>query len=169
MKPSLSLLIPVHNAQTHLQASVQHLLEVLPELTGRFEVLVVDDGSTDATAELAHELARDYPQIKVARQTTNLGWAATVASHANRAIGDFLMIHCGGAIVADEVVSLWRLRHNIKGVTLREENSILANKSLRIDSQSTAGRSSATKIQLTTLFDGSCIHAQARKSSVLLA
>jgi hypothetical protein len=147
---------------------MQHLLEVLPELTGHFEVLVVDDGSTDATAELAQELARDYPQIKVARQTTNQGWAATVAKHANQATGDFLMIHCGGPIAADEIVSLWRLRHNIKGANSRDVPPNLANKSLRIDGQSTAGQTSAAKIHLTKLFDGSCIHAQARKSSVLL-
>src|SRR4029077_19023828 len=109
LKPLLSILLPVRNAQAILQTNVQRLLDVLPELSGRFEVLIVDDGSTDATCEIAYELARAFPQIQGARQTTAIGWGATVAKHAGQAAGEFLMIHGGGEVAADEIVSLWRL------------------------------------------------------------
>jgi hypothetical protein len=168
LKPSLSVLLPVQNAQANLQSNVQRLLDVLPELSGRFELLIVDDGSTDATWEVAYELARDYPQIKVARQATSLGWAATVAKQASKATGEFLMIHCGGAVEADEIVSLWRLRPNI----MAPANKLKAapgNKSWRVDTESTkAERQTSGKVQVTTLLNGLCIHARARKSSVLM-
>jgi glycosyltransferase involved in cell wall biosynthesis len=168
LKPSLSILAPVHNAQSKLHSSVQRLLEVLAELSGRFEVLIVDDGSTDATSEIAYELARDYPQVKIARQTPSLGWAATVAKHASNATGEFLMIHCGGAIEAAEVISLWRLRHRITA-SATKPSTPQNGKSWRLDSESKAAEhEAADKVQLTTLLDGCCIHAQATKSNFLL-
>ena len=47
---------PVENAQATLAKNVRRLLEVLPELTGQFEILIVDDGSSDATFEVAERV-----------------------------------------------------------------------------------------------------------------
>ncbi|HEV3342466.1 MAG TPA: glycosyltransferase [Pirellulales bacterium] len=63
MKISLSALMPVCNAQSTLAPLVSQLLDVLSELTHRFEVLVIDNGSTDATAEVMADLAVLYPQV----------------------------------------------------------------------------------------------------------
>ena len=52
MSESLSVIVPVHNAQNDLAGQVADLLEVLPELTCDFEVLIVDDHSTDSTEEV---------------------------------------------------------------------------------------------------------------------
>jgi cellulose synthase/poly-beta-1,6-N-acetylglucosamine synthase-like glycosyltransferase len=161
------VLVPVRNAQAILQTSVQRLLDVLPELSNRFEVLIVDDGSTDATSEVAYELAHDYPQVKVTRQANPLGWAATVAKQAKNTSGEFLMINCGGTVEADDIVSLWRLRHNISPAGNRV-NAAQLGKSWRVDSESNAKRPPAGALRVTTLLDGSCIHAQARNSNFLM-
>ncbi|HZZ28693.1 MAG TPA: glycosyltransferase family 2 protein [Pirellulales bacterium] len=173
MKPSLSVLLSVHNAQDMLQASMQKLLDTLPELTSRFEVLIIDDGSTDATCEVAYELARDYPQVNVTSHATPLGWAAAVAKQARQASGEYLMIHCGGAVDADEMVSLWRMRppgsatesaSTSAGFTLTPQG-----KAWRMDSKAAnATPPSAGKFQFTNLLDGKCIHARAPKSNFLL-
>jgi glycosyltransferase involved in cell wall biosynthesis len=105
--------VPVHNGQATLGDNVQRLLETLPELAVSFEIVIVDDGSTDATCELAYEFARDYPQVSVVRGASTLGWAAVVAQHAPRAKGEFVMIHCGGTIAPADIVGLWRLRSGI--------------------------------------------------------
>jgi glycosyltransferase involved in cell wall biosynthesis len=60
---TLSVLVPVSNAQATLGRLVGQLLEILPELTSKFEVAVVDQGSTDDTTEVARELSLAYPQI----------------------------------------------------------------------------------------------------------
>ncbi len=159
--------MPVHNVQAKLHAGVQRLLEVLAELGGRFEVLLVDDGSTDATCEIADELARDFPQVKFLRQSTALGWAATISKHATEAVGEFLLIHCGGALAADDVISLWRLRHVIS-TSANRPSTPNNGKSWRLDGESKGVEPDADKIHLTTLLDGCCIHAQATKSSFLL-
>src|SRR5262245_23665637 len=119
-----------------LQASVHRLLEILPDLTSRFELLVVDDGSTDATCEVAYELARGYPQVSVTRNAVSLGWAAAVAKQARQASGEFLLIHCGGAVDADEMISLWRMRHSITPGGTAKAKSDQGGKSWRVDAQS---------------------------------
>ena len=67
MNPSLSIILPVYNAQATLARQIGQLLDVLPDLASRFEILVVDDGSTDHTGDIAHQFRQQYPQLKIAR------------------------------------------------------------------------------------------------------
>ena len=48
MPNSLSVLLPVKNAQATLAATVQEILDVAADLSERFELLILDDGSSDA-------------------------------------------------------------------------------------------------------------------------
>jgi glycosyltransferase involved in cell wall biosynthesis len=63
---SLSFVLPVRNAEKTVAKQVQHLLDVLSELTERFEILLMDEGSTDHTPEVARDLQRQFPQVRVA-------------------------------------------------------------------------------------------------------
>ncbi len=65
MNQSLSVLLPVHNAQATLESDVATILDVLPELSRDFDVVIIDDASTDATWEIAEDLACRYPQITI--------------------------------------------------------------------------------------------------------
>ena len=66
LNASLSLILSVHNAQKTIVQRVEWLLDMLPDLAVPFEVLIVDDGSTDHTDDILHELAREFPQIRLA-------------------------------------------------------------------------------------------------------
>lgn len=68
MNDSLSVVVPVRNAERSLVAQVGALLDVLPDLTSRFELILVDDGSTDQTIDLACTLVRQYPQLRLVRR-----------------------------------------------------------------------------------------------------
>lgn len=92
MEQSISVVLPVHNAEGTLARSVADVLEVLPDLTNRFEVLIVDDGSTDLTAESADELARRFPQLKVVRHATQQGIPAVVKTGLKQAHGDLVVV-----------------------------------------------------------------------------
>lgn len=63
----LSIVLPVWNAERELSRLVTQSIATAAELTSRFEVLVLDEGSSDDTFELAGELARHYPQVKALR------------------------------------------------------------------------------------------------------
>ena len=65
LNDSLSIVVPVRNVEATLAGHVGRLLELLPDLTPRFEIVVVDDASADHTVELARDLAREYPQVRL--------------------------------------------------------------------------------------------------------
>ena len=73
MTDSLSIIVPVRNAEATLTGQVERLLEVLPDLTQRFDIVIVDDGSSDHTVELARELASEYPQVRLIRHDAPCG------------------------------------------------------------------------------------------------
>jgi hypothetical protein len=82
---------------------------VLPELTEQFEVLIVDDGATEAASETAHELAKDFPQVRVVRQGSNSGREAAVQLGLQRSQGDVVVLgepDCAERV--QEIVRLWR-------------------------------------------------------------
>jgi glycosyltransferase involved in cell wall biosynthesis len=89
---SLSVLLPVKNAQATLNRSVHEILEVMTDSSERFELLIIDDGSTDATGEVAQELTRHYPQIKVIHQGQSRGREAAIRTGLERSKGDLVML-----------------------------------------------------------------------------
>jgi len=109
LERSLSVLLPVHNAQSTLAATVHKFLDVLPELTGPFELVVADDGSTDATIEVADELAVRYPQVVAVRRAIRRGRAATLRTALDRSTGDVLLLEDEDSRVPlSELRRLWR-------------------------------------------------------------
>ena len=109
MERSLTVLLPVQNAQASLATTVHHLLDVLPELTHRFEVLIVDDGATEASSETAYDLAKDFPQVRVVRQAGATSREAAVRVGLERSQGDVVVLgepDCESRI--HDIVRLWR-------------------------------------------------------------
>jgi dolichyl-phosphate beta-glucosyltransferase len=62
---SLSIVIPAYNEQARIGASLQTIVDALPELVegGEWEVIVANDGSTDETARIVEAMATDIPQL----------------------------------------------------------------------------------------------------------
>jgi glycosyltransferase involved in cell wall biosynthesis len=73
LNPSLSVVVPTYNVQSVLAKTVEELLEIVPELTSPFEIVLVDDGSTDATVDIARELSLRFPQVQLLLQPARLG------------------------------------------------------------------------------------------------
>ena len=109
MERSLSVLLPVRDAQRTLASSVLELLDILPELTKHFELVIIDDGSKDATIEVADELAIHYPQIRVLRHGHSRGRAAAIETGLRCSQGEVIFLRDEGCrLPIDEVGRLWR-------------------------------------------------------------
>jgi glycosyltransferase involved in cell wall biosynthesis len=77
----LSYFFPAHDEAANVEGLVEEALATLPGLADRFEIVVVDDGSRDATPAIADRLAADHPGvIRAVHHPTNLGYGAALRS-----------------------------------------------------------------------------------------
>lgn len=79
--PRLSYFFPAHNEEANVRGLVEEALETLPRLADAFEIIVVDDGSRDATGAIADELAAAHPDVvRAIHHPTNRGYGAALLS-----------------------------------------------------------------------------------------
>ena len=76
--PALSYFFPAHNEAANLAGLVEEALATLPSLADEFEIVIVDDGSKDATPALADELAAAHPQVRAVHHPVNQGYGAAL-------------------------------------------------------------------------------------------
>ena len=79
--PRLSYFFPAHNEEANLEGLVAEALEALPEIADQFEIIAVDDGSKDRTAEIADRLAAEHPGVvRVVHHPVNRGYGGALRS-----------------------------------------------------------------------------------------
>ena len=85
----LSVVVPAYNESTSIAASLPVIVSAAEELTPDFEIILVDDGSSDETARLARMCAELYPRrIKVVELPVNCGKGAAIVHGAMHASGE---------------------------------------------------------------------------------
>jgi glycosyltransferase involved in cell wall biosynthesis len=77
---SISVFFPCYNEQENVGRTVEKALDVLEKLNADFEVIIVDDGSSDNTGRIADELSARHGRIKVVHHRGNLGYGAALQS-----------------------------------------------------------------------------------------
>jgi glycosyltransferase involved in cell wall biosynthesis len=77
-RESITVFFPVFNDRETIEALTEKALTVLPTLTDDYEVLLINDGSEDASASVADELARRLKHVRVIHHSRNLGYGAAL-------------------------------------------------------------------------------------------
>ena len=90
--PSVSCVIPAFNEAASLGSTVATMLSTLPPLFGRVELIVVDDGSSDATASIAAQLAQQHPELVLLRLSRNFGKEAALTAGMDAASGEVVLL-----------------------------------------------------------------------------
>ena len=90
-RPEISLVIPVYNEEENLPVLAAEIRAAM-EPTGRaYEVIYVDDGSTDASPQVLAGLAREDPRIRIVRQRRNSGQSAAFDAGFRHARGGIVV------------------------------------------------------------------------------
>jgi glycosyltransferase involved in cell wall biosynthesis len=94
--PSVSAVLPAYNEEAIIERSVRQLAAVLSGLTPEFEIIVVNDGSRDRTAEVLSAACAD-PQLnlRVVTHERNRGYGAALASGFDAALKDLIFFTDG--------------------------------------------------------------------------
>jgi len=87
----ISVVIPVYNEVEPLRPLTEELLETMRDLGRDFEVLFVDDGSTDGTRGLLRKLAGEYPEVHFIGFRENCGQTSAMAAGFKHARGEILV------------------------------------------------------------------------------
>src|SRR6185503_13692186 len=108
LPPSLSVFFPAYNDSGTIASMVIRADAAASELTADYEVIVVDDGSADATADIADELARKYPHVRVVHHAKNRGYGGAIQTGVRSATKDLIFYTDGDAQYDPaELSALW--------------------------------------------------------------
>jgi glycosyltransferase involved in cell wall biosynthesis len=107
----LTVFFPAYNDSGTIASLVIAAVQTASRLTPDFEVLVINDGSQDATAEIVDELARIYPQVRAIHHERNRGYGGALRSGFTSASKEWIFYTDGdGQYDPREMALLWEKR-----------------------------------------------------------
>ncbi len=110
--PSISLFFPAWNEEDYVERAVTRAMDVLPRLTDDFEIIVVNDASTDRTQEIAEGLAAKIPQLRVITHPVNLKLGGAMRTGLSASTKDI--------VVYSDIDLPWDLRELERSLHLME-------------------------------------------------
>jgi len=79
-KPDISFFFPVYNDENTVRIVAHRAIELLDEVAGNYEIIIVNDGSPDASGAIADQLALENEKITVVHHPVNRGYGAAMKS-----------------------------------------------------------------------------------------
>ncbi|MCL4535243.1 MAG: glycosyltransferase family 2 protein [Bacteroidetes bacterium] len=90
--PSISVVLPAYNEEANVARTVGMAVQVAESLNADYEVIVVDDGSRDRTAEVTQGLASQNPRVRLVQHAVNQGYGAALATGFASATKDLVFM-----------------------------------------------------------------------------
>src|SRR5438067_6442585 len=87
---SLSVILPAFNEEANIRAVVEDACRIIPKFAPVFEIIVVDDGSEDRTAEICDDLALEFSNVRVVHHARNKGYGAALKTGIEKARYDVI-------------------------------------------------------------------------------
>jgi glycosyltransferase involved in cell wall biosynthesis len=110
---SLSVFFPVFNDEATVARVTEKALRVCNEISDTYEIIIVDDGSPDASGAIADELADQHDPVRVIHHPDNRGYGAAVRSGLEACRYDWICFTDGDdEYDLRDLKKLWRLRRH---------------------------------------------------------
>jgi glycosyltransferase involved in cell wall biosynthesis len=87
---AVSFVLPAHNEEENITRAIESTVAVALRTCSAFEVIVVDDGSSDRTAELVEVCATRHPQVRLVQHSRNKGYGEALRSGFSHATQEFV-------------------------------------------------------------------------------
>jgi len=87
----ISIVIPVYNEEDNLKELHAKLIDVLPSITENYEIIFVDDGSTDNSFNILKELNKKNKKVKAIKFRRNFGQSAAISAGFDYSKGDVII------------------------------------------------------------------------------
>ena len=117
---ALSVVIPAYNEGDNLGAVINDALATVDkaEYAKPFEIIVVDDGSSDHTGAVADDYGRRYPSVRVFHHEVNQGLGVALRTGFTNSRGDYVgWLPADGQVRADQVTKLVRIADGADFIT----------------------------------------------------
>ncbi len=107
---SLTIAIPAYNEAASLPDVLKDSYEIAPKYAKDFEILVVNDGSTDGTEKVIATFLRDHPKTTVVTHKTNQGFSGAIKSCYRKASKDIIfLLPADGQIDVSDIQKFWEV------------------------------------------------------------
>lgn len=93
--PQLSIFFPFWNEEKNIEKVVGEALSIAPQVAKKWEILMVDDGSSDRTLEIARKLAQKNKNLRVITHSPNRGYGAALKAGLENAQYNFVVFTDG--------------------------------------------------------------------------
>lgn len=163
-KKTISIIVPAHDEEGNLQATVDGIVEILSKRFSDYEILIFNDFSTDKTGKIADNLAAKNPKIKVFHNDKNMGLGYNFTKGVEIAEKDYIMLVPGdNAITSGSIAEICDAAGQADIVTLYTVNTWVRPFSRRVVSKAfTVIMNMITGLNLR-YYNGPCLH----KSSIV--
>jgi glycosyltransferase involved in cell wall biosynthesis len=112
-KPYLSVILPAYDEEARIVPSLEKRHNYLEKQDYDYEVLIVNDGSTDKTKELVQEKIKDWPHFKLIDNKANKGKGGVVKQGMLEASGKWrLFMDVDESVTINEIERLWPYTHD---------------------------------------------------------
>ncbi len=107
MPKTLTLVLPAHNEEGNIERVVDSFLNIRDRMDFELAILIVDDGSSDATGPICRELCRQSPCVRCVHHSHNIGYGGALISGLRASEGEYVAIADGdGQFPAEDFLRL---------------------------------------------------------------
>lgn len=118
MKKGISIIIPAYNEEQNIESSIESVQKAISKVTGNFEIIIVNDGSSDDTGQLIDKKSKSFRRVKAIHHSQNLGLGMAVKSALQRVNFSHVTFYPGdGDMGVESLVDLVKIKDQSELVT----------------------------------------------------